>query len=87
MSGQQRDALDQLLRDAPLDLGADVAVQRLIFEDMMAASLLQPPGEWLDARFSMTAETVGSRVWADSAVVCSTSSTRRLRSEGRRAWS
>jgi hypothetical protein len=34
---QQRDALDQLLQDAPLDLGRDVAEQRVIFEDMMAA--------------------------------------------------
>ncbi|HEY1565931.1 MAG TPA: alpha/beta hydrolase fold domain-containing protein, partial [Solirubrobacteraceae bacterium] len=32
-----RDALDQLLRDAPLDLGGDVAEQRAIFEEMMAA--------------------------------------------------
>ncbi|MGO9975151.1 MAG: hypothetical protein ACLP01_20590 [Solirubrobacteraceae bacterium] len=37
MSQQQRDALDQLLRDSPLDLGGDVAAQRVIFEDMMAA--------------------------------------------------
>jgi epsilon-lactone hydrolase len=37
VSQQQRDALDQLLRDAPLDLGGDVAEQRVIFEDMMAA--------------------------------------------------
>ena len=37
MSQQQRDDLDQLLRDAPLDLGGDVAEQRVIFEDMMAA--------------------------------------------------
>ena len=34
---QQRDALDQLLRDAPLDLGGDVTEQRVIFEEMMAA--------------------------------------------------
>jgi monoterpene epsilon-lactone hydrolase len=34
---QQRDALDQLLRDAPLDLGGEVAEQRVIFEEMMAA--------------------------------------------------
>jgi monoterpene epsilon-lactone hydrolase len=34
---QQRDALDQLLRHAPLDLGGDVAEQRVIFEEMMAA--------------------------------------------------
>lgn len=37
MSQQQRDALDQLLRDAPLDLGGEVAEQRVIFEEMMAA--------------------------------------------------
>ena len=37
MSEQQRDALDQLLRDGPLDLGGDVAEQRVIFEEMMAA--------------------------------------------------
>jgi hypothetical protein len=37
VSLQQRDALEQLLRDAPLDLGGDVAEQRVIFEDMMAA--------------------------------------------------
>ena len=36
MGRQQRDALDQLLRDAPLDLGGDVAEQRDIFEEMMA---------------------------------------------------
>jgi epsilon-lactone hydrolase len=28
---QQRDALDQLLRDGPLDLGGEVAEQRAIF--------------------------------------------------------
>jgi acetyl esterase/lipase len=38
VSQQQRDALDQLLRDAPLDLGGDVAEQRVIFEDRMAAT-------------------------------------------------
>jgi acetyl esterase/lipase len=37
VSLQQRDALDQLLRDAPLDLGGDVAEQRVIFEEMMGA--------------------------------------------------
>jgi monoterpene epsilon-lactone hydrolase len=37
VSQQQRDALDQLLREAPLDLGGDVAEQRVIFEEMMAA--------------------------------------------------
>ena len=38
MSQQQRDALDQLLRDGPLDLGGDVVEQRVIFEEMMAAN-------------------------------------------------
>jgi acetyl esterase/lipase len=37
VSQQQRDAVDQLLRDAPLDLGGEVAEQRIIFEEMMAA--------------------------------------------------
>jgi monoterpene epsilon-lactone hydrolase len=37
VSQEQRDALDQLLRDAPLDLGGDVPEQRVIFEEMMAA--------------------------------------------------
>jgi epsilon-lactone hydrolase len=37
VSQQQRDALDQLLRDAPLDLGGNVAEQRVIFDEMMAA--------------------------------------------------
>jgi epsilon-lactone hydrolase len=43
MSQQQRDALDQLLREAPLDLGGDVAEQRLVFEEMMAA--IPVPGD------------------------------------------
>jgi hypothetical protein len=37
VSQQQRDALDQVLRDAPRDLGCAVADQRVIFEEMMAA--------------------------------------------------
>ena len=36
MSGQQRAALDAMLRDAPLDVGGDVAQQREIFAQMMA---------------------------------------------------
>lgn len=40
MSRQQRDALDQLLRDAPLDIGGDVAVQRPLFEAMAGAQPL-----------------------------------------------
>lgn len=38
MSQQQREALDALLRDAPLDLGGDVIEQRQIFEQMMQQS-------------------------------------------------
>jgi epsilon-lactone hydrolase len=37
VSQQQRDALDQLLRDAPLDLGGEIAEQRIIFAEMMGA--------------------------------------------------
>jgi acetyl esterase/lipase len=37
MSQQQRAALDQLVRASPLDLGGDLAEQRVIFEEMMAA--------------------------------------------------
>jgi epsilon-lactone hydrolase len=37
MSQQQRDALDALLRNAPLDLGGDVAERRVILKAMMAA--------------------------------------------------
>jgi epsilon-lactone hydrolase len=38
MSEQQRAALDELLRAAPLDLGGDVNEQRAVFEEMMAAT-------------------------------------------------
>ena len=37
MSQQQRDDLDRMLRDGPLDLGGDVAQQRAIFAEMMQA--------------------------------------------------
>jgi acetyl esterase/lipase len=37
VSQQQREALDELLRNGPLDLGGDVTEQRLIFEEMMGA--------------------------------------------------
>jgi hypothetical protein len=37
MSKQQRDALDQLSRHAPLDVGGDVQEQRVIFEKMIAS--------------------------------------------------
>lgn len=37
MSKQQRDALDQMLRDDPFDLGGEVAEQRRLFTEMMSA--------------------------------------------------
>ena len=38
MSRQQRDELDNTLRDAPLDLGGDVTEQRQLFAEMMQAT-------------------------------------------------
>ena len=43
MSQQQRDALDQMSRQAPLDLGGDVQEQRVVFEKMIASIPL--PGD------------------------------------------
>ena len=43
MSQRQRDALDDLLRHGPLDLGGDVADQRQIFSAMASAQPL--PGD------------------------------------------
>jgi monoterpene epsilon-lactone hydrolase len=40
MTPQQRDALDQLLRDGPLDIGGDVDIQRPVFEAMAGAQPL-----------------------------------------------
>jgi epsilon-lactone hydrolase len=37
MTQQQRDALDELLRQGPLDVGGDIAEQRVIFHEMIAA--------------------------------------------------
>ncbi|HEY4020632.1 MAG TPA: alpha/beta hydrolase [Pseudonocardiaceae bacterium] len=37
MSQQQRDTLDGLLRNAPLDVGGDVAEQRAVFHEMVAS--------------------------------------------------
>jgi epsilon-lactone hydrolase len=42
VSKQQRDALDEMLRAGPLDLGGDVDEQRVIFEEMMAAAPIPP---------------------------------------------
>jgi epsilon-lactone hydrolase len=38
VSRQQRDALDERLRAAPLDLGADITELRIMFDEMMAAT-------------------------------------------------
>ena len=40
MSKQQRDMVDQILRDAPFDLGGDVATQRPLLEQMLTAQPL-----------------------------------------------
>ena len=40
MSREQREALDAQLREAPLDLGGEVAEQRVIIEEMMASTPL-----------------------------------------------
>jgi acetyl esterase/lipase len=40
MTAQQRDMVDQILRDAPFDLGGDVAVQRPLLEQMLTAQPL-----------------------------------------------
>jgi acetyl esterase/lipase len=37
MTQQQRKALDQLVRDSPLDVGGEIAEQRAIFHEMIAA--------------------------------------------------
>ncbi|MFJ9629504.1 alpha/beta hydrolase [Streptomyces sp. NPDC101175] len=42
MSRQQRQALDEMLRHGPLDLGGDVAEQRAVFGEMMASIPLPP---------------------------------------------
>src|SRR6476659_8200034 len=40
MTAQQRDMVDQILRNAPFDLGGDVAAQRPILEQMLTAQPL-----------------------------------------------
>ncbi len=42
MSQQQRDALDQMSRNAPLDVAGDVREQRVVFEKMIASIPLPP---------------------------------------------
>jgi monoterpene epsilon-lactone hydrolase len=40
MTAQQRDMVDQILRDAPFDLGGDVAAQRPLLDQMLTAQPL-----------------------------------------------
>src|SRR6202042_811376 len=40
MTAQQRDMIDQILRDAPFDLGGDVAAQRPLLEQMLTSQPL-----------------------------------------------
>ena len=40
MSREQREALDAQLREAPLDLGGEVAEQRVVIEEMMGSTSL-----------------------------------------------
>src|SRR6202161_2732913 len=40
MTAQQRDMVDQILRDAPFDLGGDVTSQRPLLEQMLTAQPL-----------------------------------------------
>ena len=51
MSKEQRDALDQLTRHSPLDLGGDVMEQRAIFEKMIASIPL--PGDVVTTQGSL----------------------------------
>lgn len=44
MSQEQKDALDRMLREGPLDLGGDVAQQRAIFEEMVSQIPANPDG-------------------------------------------
>ena len=40
MTAQQRDMLDQMLRNAPFDLGGDVTAQRPLLDQMLTAQPL-----------------------------------------------
>src|SRR6204780_1963475 len=52
MTAQQRDMIDQILRDAPFDLGGDVAAQRPLLEQML-------PSQPLPADVRMTPGDLG----------------------------
>ena len=42
MTAQQRDLIDQLLRDSPFDLGGDVATQRPLLDQMLTSQPVPP---------------------------------------------
>jgi len=44
MSQQQKDALKEMIRNAPLDIGGDVIEQRANFEKMLSAQPLTEAG-------------------------------------------
>jgi monoterpene epsilon-lactone hydrolase len=48
VSQQQRDALDEMLRAAPLDLGGDISELRISFDEMMAATPIPADVEALE---------------------------------------
>ena len=69
MSREQREALDAQLREAPLDLGGEVAEQRVAIEEMMASTPLADDVTTSDATLGgieailvETAETSSDRV-------------------------
>ncbi|MFF5303082.1 alpha/beta hydrolase [Streptomyces sp. NPDC013161] len=64
MSRQQRQALDEMLRHGPLDLGGDVAQQRALFHDMMTSIPLPPDVSTTEGELGgvpvVTVETAGN---------------------------
>lgn len=65
MSREQREALDALLREAPLDLGGELAAQRAVMEQMMASVPLADDVTTSDATLggieALLVETSGAR--------------------------
>ncbi|WP_043662844.1 alpha/beta hydrolase [Streptomyces xylophagus] len=64
MSRQQRQALDEMLRHGPLDLGGDVAEQRVLFHGMMTSIPLPPDVSTMEGELGgvpvVTVETPGN---------------------------